>query len=129
MQKIFLALISAVCVLSCNKNEKQEGNDTSQNIENTEKIPTLISNATTIELGMALVKGSDCMSCHKTEERLIGPSYRDIAAKYTQKDIKYLADKIINGGSGVWGSIPMQAHPGISQEDAQRMAIYVLSVK
>ena len=58
--------------------------------------------ATPEEEGKALIAGSDCLTCHKEDAKLVGPSYQEVAAKYTETDIDMLADKIINGGSGVW---------------------------
>jgi cytochrome c len=81
--------------------------------------------------GLALVGKSDCLTCHKVDEKNIGPSYRDVAAKYenTDENVKMLAGKIIKGGSGVWGAIPMTPHPALSQEDAEALAKYVLLLK
>lgn len=81
--------------------------------------------------GLALVAQSDCLTCHKVEEKLIGPAYKEIAAKYeaTEENIRMLAEKIIKGGKGNWGEIPMTPHPNISQEDAETMVKYVLQLK
>lgn len=79
--------------------------------------------------GFALISSSDCMSCHKDNGRFIGPSYAEIAGKYSEADAAYLAEKIIEGGSGVWGQIPMQAHPQISKDEAKQMVEYILSMK
>lgn len=81
--------------------------------------------------GLALVAGSDCLTCHKTSEKNIGPAYKDVAAKYenTEENVKMLATKVIKGGSGVWGAVPMTPHPQISQEDAEAMVKYVLLLK
>ncbi|MFT4025141.1 MAG: cytochrome c class I [Flavihumibacter sp.] len=78
-----------------------------------------------------LIAGSDCLTCHKVNEKVIGPSYIDVAKKYeaTDANIKLLADKIINGGSGVWGEIAMAGHPQISEGDAQTIVKYILSLK
>ncbi len=79
--------------------------------------------------GLELAAASDCGTCHKVEERLVGPGYREIAAKYSSQSdsvLPYLASKIIKGGSGVWGQVPMAPHPGISGEDAVAMAKYIL---
>jgi cytochrome c len=62
-------------------------------------------------------------------ERMIGPSYQEIAGKYSDKDVELLASKIIEGGSGVWGGVPMSAHPQVSKEDATKMVKYILSQK
>jgi cytochrome c len=81
--------------------------------------------------GEKLIAKSDCIGCHKIDKKLIGPSYLDIAKKYplNEKSINYLASKIIKGGSGVWGAIPMAAHSTLKKEDAKLMAMYILSVK
>ena len=81
--------------------------------------------------GLALVSNSDCLGCHKTDTKLIGPAYQEIARKYPiDKNTKsQLADKIINGGSGVWGQVPMQPHPTISKKDASLMVEYILAMK
>jgi cytochrome c len=84
-----------------------------------------------IEKGLALVGQSDCAGCHKVLEASVGPAHADVAKKYenTEANINMLADKIMNGGSGNWGAVPMAAHPGISKADAVLMAKYVLSLK
>jgi len=81
--------------------------------------------------GVELTANSDCFTCHKIDEKNIGPAWRDVAAKYAGQDtaVKYLAHKIINGGSGVWGEVPMASHPTFSQEDAETIAKYVLLLK
>lgn len=79
--------------------------------------------------GLALIEGADCLSCHKVDAKLIGPSYQDVAAKYTDADIDKLAQKILDGGKGIWGDIPMTPHPGINKEDAKQMVKYILSLK
>ena len=83
-----------------------------------------------IAQGDALVKASDCKTCHHATNKLIGPSHTDVAKKYefTAANVTYLAKKIIEGGTGVWGEIPMTPHADISQVDAEKMARYVLSL-
>jgi cytochrome c len=83
------------------------------------------------EKGKNLIAMSDCLACHQVEKRLVGPGYEEVAAKYemNDKNVDYLAGKIIKGGSGVWGQIPMTPHPDLKQEDAKEMAKYILSLK
>jgi cytochrome c len=83
-----------------------------------------------IKQGQALAEASDCKTCHHATNKIIGPSHTDVAKKYefTQANVTLLAGKIIKGGSGVWGEIPMTAHPDMSQADAEKMAMYVLSL-
>ena len=77
--------------------------------------------------GKALIAQSDCKSCHLIDEKSAGPSYRDVAAKYkAQKNaVEWLTSKIIKGGSGVWGTTEMAAHPQITDSDAIKMVEYV----
>ncbi|MGL3000492.1 c-type cytochrome [Flavobacterium sp. RSSB_23] len=80
--------------------------------------------------GEKLIAKQDCATCHKIDKKVIGPSYLDIAKKYpmNDKNINYLSDKIIKGGSGVWGAIPMAAHGALKKDDAKKIAKYILSL-
>jgi cytochrome c len=77
-----------------------------------------------------LTDGSDCRTCHHVKNKINGPSHTAVAEKYefTEGNVKLLAEKIMKGGSGVWGEQPMNAHTDLSQEDAEKMARYVLSL-
>jgi cytochrome c len=81
--------------------------------------------------GKALIEASDCRTCHQDAAKVIGPAYMDVAKKYpsTPANVKMLAGKIIAGGKGVWGEIPMTPHPNVTQEDAEAMVTYILSMK
>ncbi|MDM1553562.1 c-type cytochrome [Chryseobacterium bernardetii] len=79
--------------------------------------------------GFKLIEGADCLACHKIDAKVIGPSYQDVAEKYTKADIDQLAQKIIEGGKGNWGDIPMTPHEGLSKDDAKQMVKYILSLK
>ena len=80
--------------------------------------------------GKALMDGSDCMACHKKDEKSIGPAYLEVAAKYKGDDaaVGKLAAKIISGGSGVWGEIAMAGHPQFTTAEASEMARYILGL-
>jgi cytochrome c len=79
----------------------------------------------------ALAKSKNCMACHAVDKKLVGPSYKDIAAKYAgnAQAAAMLATKIQKGGSGVWGAIPMPANPQVNDADAKKLAAWVLGVK
>jgi cytochrome c len=81
--------------------------------------------------GKALIAGSDCRTCHKDDQKLIGPAYQDVAKKYENnaKNVKMLAEKVLQGGQGNWGEIPMAGHPNLSVDDASAMVEYILSMK
>jgi cytochrome c len=80
--------------------------------------------------GKNLIAKSDCLACHKDDAKLLGPAYVDVAKKYepTDANITKLANKIIKGGAGVWGEIPMSPHPALPQNDAKEMVKYILSL-
>lgn len=87
-------------------------------------------NVSLIDQGKALVDANNCLGCHKIEEKMVGPAFRDVAKKY-QKDkqaLKYLVNKIGNGGNGVWGEMNMPAFSGLSEADRTALATYVLSL-
>jgi len=81
--------------------------------------------------GLTLIGAADCLTCHKIDETSTGPAYRDVANKYPNDEatVNTLADKIIKGGSGNWGSVPMTPHDAISKDDAKAMVKYILLLK
>lgn len=83
-----------------------------------------------IEEGKLLISKSDCFACHKPDTKLVGPSYAEIAKKYkvTDVNLNLLSGKVIKGGSGNWGQIPMAAHPKVTAVDAKKMVKYILSI-
>ncbi|HTE02216.1 MAG TPA: c-type cytochrome [Mucilaginibacter sp.] len=104
----------------------QSDADTSANHIGTDK-----ASGTPAAAGAALIAKSDCQTCHKEQEKLIGPAFVDVAKKYTSSSavIDTLANKIIKGGSGNWGTIPMGPHASVSVDDARSMVKYILSLK
>jgi cytochrome c len=80
---------------------------------------------------LALAQSKNCMACHAVDKKLVGPSYKDVAGKYAgQKDaVDKLAAKIVKGGSGVWGPVPMPANTQVSEADAKKLAAWILTLK
>jgi cytochrome c len=78
-----------------------------------------------------LAQKKNCLACHQTDKKLVGPAYKEVAAKYAgQKDAAAkLAEKIQKGGTGVWGQVPMPANPQVNAEEAKTLATWVLSIK
>jgi cytochrome c len=78
---------------------------------------------------VALFKSENCAACHAQNAKLVGPSINDIAAKYQGQGgaLDKLMDKVKNGGSGVWGSIPMPPQAQLSDEDRKALVTWVLS--
>jgi cytochrome c len=78
-----------------------------------------------------LAKNKNCMACHAVDKKVVGPAYKEVAAKYAgQKDATdKLAQKIVKGGSGAWGAVPMPANPQVTEAEAKTLAAWVLSAK
>jgi cytochrome c len=78
-----------------------------------------------------LAKAKNCMACHAVANKLVGPAYKDVAAKYAgQKDAENkLVQKVLKGGSGVWGAVPMPANPQVSEAEARTLVKWVLAQK
>jgi cytochrome c len=78
----------------------------------------------------ALAQKKNCMACHALEKKVVGPAYKDVAKKYAGQNAEAkLAAKIKQGGSGVWGAIPMPANPQVSDAEAKQLASWVMSLK
>ena len=146
MKKIFLVLGVSLMLAACGG--KKSGNDspadstsaanktaastqsdadTSASHNGTDK-----AGGTPAGKGAELISNSNCSTCHKEQEKVIGPAFADIAEKYKSSPsgiVDTLANKIIKGGSGVWGTTPMTGHPEISMDDARTIVKYILSVK
>lgn len=81
-------------------------------------------------IGENMIQSLDCKSCHLVDKHSVGPSFTQVAQKYGSDPASdaYLADKIISGGSGVWGETAMAAHPGLSHSDALELVAYIKSL-
>ena len=133
MKKFYIIVIligfATFAISSCGgkKEEKQE-EDGYSDFE--QEKPKEVSSEELIAQGQALVEGSDCKTCHHRTNKIVGPPHEEVAKKYefTRANASMLADKIIKGGQGVWGEIPMTPHADLSKADAEKMAMYVLSL-
>lgn len=78
-----------------------------------------------------LAKAKNCMACHSVTSKVVGPAYKDVAAKYAgQKDAEAkLVQKVMKGGSGVWGPVPMPANTQVSEAEAHTLVKWILSLK
>lgn len=141
MKNIIIALSFLAFMVSCSSSEDkpvnsdmdqtvsqddsayQEGAEDSASEDNT------ASADDSLEAGLALIEGSDCRTCHQNDAPLIGPSYKDVAEKYSEDDIDTLVSHIIDGSKGIWGEIPMTPHPDLDTESAKSMVKYILSLK
>lgn len=126
MKRIFLGCAMAALVLACYScgGDNKAGEATTANAADPSSNPAY-------DKGLDALAKYDCLTCHKVEDRIKGPSYREVANKYAgQADaVKYLSGKIIQGGTGVWGQEVMTPHPMVSQADAEAIANYILLLK
>lgn len=140
MKKYIIILSSAFFLFACgNEGDKKDTTETKADTKTTadagsaDAKPTFPPGITQADYdkGLQLIAGSDCLTCHKINEKFQGPAYAEVAKKYepTEENIKMLAGKIIAGGQGVWGSIPMTPHDGLPEEDAKTMVKYIMTLK
>lgn len=97
-------------------------------------VAVLAVSALSSQVAMAnpdLAKAKNCMACHAVGSKLVGPAYKDVAAKYAgQKDAENkLVAKVMKGGSGTWGAIPMPANPQVSEAEARTLVKWILAQK
>jgi cytochrome c len=154
MKKVLGIILTGVIIISCGEGKHTPiPSEASENASNTSTTETTTSTATDNNMqsatdtstvapttpvqkedfssGRTLLAKSDCLGCHKLNEKVIGPAYKDVAKKYayTPANVTMLAGKIKNGGKGNWGAIPMTAHASLSQADAETMVKYILNLK
>ena len=77
----------------------------------------------------SIKSASNCMACHAVDKKLVGPAYKDVATKYKgdKTAADKLAAKVMKGGSGAWGPVPMPANPQVSEADAKKLVAWVLN--
>lgn len=131
MKRIILAfLCGSVAMVACNSG------GSSSKATDSAATTTAAPVSSDSEKGLELIGASDCTTCHRLEKDApgasIGPAYSDVAAKYApaaDTTVNRLVHKIITGGSGVWGSVPMTPHAALSEADVKVMVNYILSLK
>jgi cytochrome c len=134
MKKNFVIITAALFIASCGGGSDKKETDTGMGKEEKKETPAKdLSQNPDYQEGLAIVSKPEnlCLTCHKIEEKLTGPAYREVANKYdkTEENITMLAKKVKNGGSGVWGEVPMPANNVISEEDAVKAVKYILLLR
>jgi len=133
MKKILTVLPLLILIASCGggSDQKNSANATADTAAATQPAANDLSSNPDYQKGLALVAKSNCLTCHKVNEKLIGPAYKDVANKYAGNDtaVTHLAHKVISGGKGVWGDVMMTPHPELSEADAEQMVKYILLLK
>jgi cytochrome c len=126
LKKYFVAITVLAFMAACGGNPEKKDEKAV-----TPAATNALSSNPDYQKGLELIAKSDCLTCHKVSEKLTGPAYKDVAAKYenTDENVAMLAAKVIKGGSGVWGTIPMTPHPQLSEADAKQMVKYVLLLR
>jgi cytochrome c len=133
MKKLFVILSISCAIAACGggSNDNPAKEDRKDEAKEVAKEPDAKKNPD-YQKGLELVAKSDCFTCHKIKEAATGPAYEAVAAKYapaTDEVVEKLANKVISGGSGNWGTVPMLAHPQLSKDDAKTMVKYVMALK
>ncbi len=136
-------IVIAMTVMSCGSNPRNDTQNPAQDSlstgatatpnqpDNSVDNPRASTNDPAYAQGAVLVANNNCKTCHAIDKKMTGPSYNMVADRYTNdagmRD--ELAHKIRVGGSGRWGNVVMPAHPQVSNDDANQMANYILSLK
>ena len=140
MKKIIIAISFLAFMVSCSSGGEQQPTDPDMDAtvaqddsvykeESGDASEETASADSSLEAGLALIEGSDCRTCHQNDTKVIGPSYKEVAEKYSEEDIDVLVSHIIDGSVGIWGEIPMTPHLDLSEEDARLMVKYILSLE
>lgn len=140
MKKIIIAISFLAFMVSCSSGGEQQPTDPDMDAtvaqddsvykeESGDASEETASADNSLEAGLALIEGNDCRTCHQNDTKVIGPSYKEVAEKYSEEDIDVLVSHIIDGSVGIWGEIPMTPHLDLSEEDARLMVKYILSLE
>jgi cytochrome c len=80
---------------------------------------------------LALAQSKNCLACHAIDKKVVGPSYKDVAAKFAGQSgaVDMLAGKIMHGSSGTWGAVPMPPNTNVNEAEAKQLATWILSLK
>jgi cytochrome c len=130
VKKTTLLFLLVAAIYSCNSGTETNNAEQPSATTTTPAADDHTSNPDYVA-GVELIAKSDCLTCHKVEEKAIGPAYRDVANKYenTEANVSMLAEKIIKGGKGNWGEVPMTPHPALTEAEAKQMVKYILLLK
>jgi cytochrome c len=131
LKKYLIAITAMAAIAACNSSSGSGSSADSSNASASTSSSNDLSSNPDYQKGLALIASNDCLTCHKVDEKVTGPAYRDVANKYenTDANVKMLAQKVIKGGSGNWGNVAMTPHPALSEADAEQMVKYVLLLR
>ena len=133
MKKLFVILSCALLAVACGGSGDSNKTATKDSAAATSSSGGV---SAADEKGLELIGASDCTTCHRlnaaTQGVSTGPAYSEVAAKYApaaDSTVNRIVQKIITGGSGIWGSVPMTPHPQLAEADIREMVKYILSLK
>lgn len=134
MKKLVVILSCTILAAACGNSGETKSAETKDTAAAGKAAAPATASADT--KGLELIGSSDCTTCHRLQKEAsgstIGPAYSEVANKYSpaaDTTVNRLVKKIITGGSGVWGTIPMTPHPSLKEEDIHEMVKYILSLK
>ncbi len=134
MSKLFVVVLSgAILMAACGNGGETKS---AENKDTAATVAPPSGTATSSDKGLELIGASDCTTCHRLHKEdngsAIGPAYSEVAAKYSpaaDTTVNRIIKKIISGGSGIWGTVPMTPHPASKEDDVRTMVTYILSLK
>lgn len=133
IKKLVVAISATVLMAACGNSGETKPAETK---DTTSSTPSTTPATASSDKGLELIGASDCTTCHKLNKdgggATIGPAYSEVAAKYApaaDTTVDRLVKKIISGGSGIWGTIPMTPHPALKEEDVKTMVTYIMTLK
>jgi cytochrome c len=91
--------------------------------------PAMAAELDKMKVGSELFANSDCITCHAIDKKMVGPTLKDVAAKYrgdTSAEDR-LVEKVIKGGGGVWGTAAELPHPNMKEEDIRALVQWILA--
>ncbi|PWT78886.1 MAG: cytochrome c class I [Bacteroidetes bacterium] len=135
MKKVFIVLVSTTLAVACGGGGSTETKKDTAATTTTAPAPGGGA-ATASAPGLEMIASSDCTTCHRLEKSgagsAIGPAYSEVAARYANAadtTVDRLVAKVISGGTGNWGQVPMTPHPALSKDSVRQMVQYILSLK
>lgn len=133
MKKLLFTSAVALLFIACGGSGTENKDAAKEESKTEAPAAPSISDDPVYQEGLALVAKPEnlCLTCHKVDEKLTGPAYRDVANKYenTPENVKMLAEKVVKGGSGVWGDVAMPPNPAVNPADAEKMVKYILMLR
>ncbi|HXB05590.1 MAG TPA: c-type cytochrome [Puia sp.] len=135
-KQLVAALSCAILMAACGGSGDKKASDTKDSTASPAAPANPATTNAAADKALDLIGASDCTTCHRLNKNTggstIGPAYSDVAAKYSpaaDTTVDRLVKKVISGGSGIWGAVPMTPHPALNPADVKTMVTYILTLK